>query len=103
MNTGLRCQCPALRRKRYCYAHQRARNTAAKIIAERARQRWFEADLMSNRKAVQRALSQVMTRMLVDEIDHKQAGQILEKLKLASSALRRTGQKCGSNGQGVAP
>ena len=103
MNGETRCRCPALRRKRYCYTHQRAQSRAAKMIAERVRQRWFESVPLEDARSVQRALSQVMNRLLLDEIDHKQAGQILYKLQTATVDFRRTGQNCGSNGQGVAP
>jgi len=40
---------------------------------------------------VQRALMQVMTRLVSGEIDHKQAGQILYKLQTASVNLRTAG------------
>jgi hypothetical protein len=103
MASATRCRCPAMRRKRYCYTHQRAHARSVKTSAERARQRWFESVSLQNARSVQRALSDVVNRLLRDEMDSKQAGRLLYKLQTASIDLRLTGQKCGSNGQGVAP
>jgi hypothetical protein len=89
-NAARHCKSPAMRRKRYCYFHQRAQARSAKIIAERARQRWFESAPLQDAAAVQRALTLVLSRVLSDEIDNQQAGQILHKLETAILNRRRS-------------
>ncbi|MFI5069574.1 MAG: hypothetical protein ACHP8A_01685 [Terriglobales bacterium] len=46
--------------------------------------RWFESAPLKDAASVQRALMQVMTRLLSDNIGHKQAAKILYKLQTAS-------------------
>jgi hypothetical protein len=88
MDNAIRCACPAMRGKRYCFTHQREQARRAKKTSERRRQRWFEFAPFEDLASVQRALTQVMTRLVSGEIDHKQAGQILYKLQTASMNLR---------------
>jgi hypothetical protein len=88
MDNAARCGCPAMRGRRYCFTHQREQARRAKKSAELARQRWFESAPLEDLVSVQRALAQVMTRLVSGEIDHKQAGQILYKLQTASMNLR---------------
>ncbi len=93
MNNAALCACPAMRGQRYCYSHQRKHEQGARKNAERARQswvdqRWFESVPLDEAVSVQRALAQVMTRLLSGQIDYKQAGQILYKLQTASVNLR---------------
>jgi hypothetical protein len=61
------------------------------MTAERARQKWFESAPLDDTASVQRALAQVMTRLVSGDIDPKQAGQILYKLQSASLKLRSAG------------
>jgi hypothetical protein len=91
MDNAIRCKCPAMRGTRYCYSHNRKREQDARKSAERVRQRWFESAPLEDVASVQRALMQVMTRLLSGNIDHKQAGQILYKLQTASVNLRTAG------------
>jgi hypothetical protein len=79
-----RCQRPARRRLRLCDFHHRERKRNAKKIAERARQRWFERVVLDDPKSVQKALAQVIERLLHGEIDDQRAGQLLHKLQMAS-------------------
>jgi hypothetical protein len=95
MDSATRCGCPAMRGTRYCYSHQRKREQGAKKSAERVRQRWFESAPPEDAASVQRALAQVMTRLVSGRIDHKQAGQILYKLQSASVNLRSAGLGLG--------
>jgi hypothetical protein len=88
MDNAARCGCPAMRGKRYCYTHQREQVRCAKKTAESARQRWFESAPLQDVPSVQRALAQVITRLVSGEIDHKRAGQILYRLQMASMNLR---------------
>ena len=80
-----------MRGTRYCYSHQQKRARGARKKAEHARQRWFESAPLDDVASVQRALAQVMTRLLSGKIDYKQAGQILYKLQTASVNLRTAG------------
>lgn len=91
MDNATRCKCPAMRGTRYCYSHHREQARGARKNAERARQRWFESAPLEDMASVQRALAQVMTRLLSGNVDHKQAGQILYKLQTASVNLRSAG------------
>ena len=88
MHNAARCGCPAMRGKRYCYSHQREQVRCAKKTAERTRQRWFESTPLQDIVSVQRALAQVITRLVSGQIDHKRAGQTLYKLQTASANLR---------------
>jgi len=93
MNNAALCGCPAMRGQRYCYSHQRKHEQGARKIAERARQSWFESVPLNDVKSVQRALRQVMNRLLSGQVDHKQAGQILYKLQTASVNLRSAAKR----------
>ncbi len=88
MDPDTRCQCPARRGRRYCYFHHSQQPRQAKKAAERVRQRWFESAPLGNAASVQRALAQVISRLLSGEIAHEQAGQILYQLQTISSDLR---------------
>ncbi len=77
-----------MRGQRYCYSHQRKHEQGAGKNTERARQSWFESVSLDDAASVQRALRQVMERLLSGQVDHKQAGQILYKLQTASMNLR---------------
>lgn len=91
MDNATRCGSPAMRRTRYCYSHHREQSRGARKIAEHARQRWFESAPLDDVPSVQRALMQVMSRLLSGNIGHKRAGQILNRLHKASVNLRRAG------------
>jgi hypothetical protein len=91
MDNATRCASPAMRGTRYCYSHHREQARGARKNAERARQRWFESAPLEDAASVQRALMQVMTRLLSGNIGHKQAGQILYRLQTATVNLRSAG------------
>jgi hypothetical protein len=91
MDNATRCGSPAMRGTRYCYSHHLAQARGARKNAERARQRLFESAPLEDAASVQRALTQVMTRLLSGNIAHKQAGQILYRLQTASVNLRTAG------------
>ncbi len=77
-----------MRGTRYCYSHRLQQARGARKNAERARQRWFESVPLQDAASVQRALGQVMTRLLSGNIGHKRAGQLLYRLQTASVNLR---------------
>jgi len=84
MDNTTRCASPAMRLTQYCYSHHRERARQRRKIAEQTRQRWFESAPLEDAASVQRALMQVMSRLVSGDIDHKQAGQILYQLQTAS-------------------
>jgi hypothetical protein len=88
MDNTTRCGSPAMRGTRLCYHHQLAPVRGARKSAEHARQRWFESISLDHAASVQRALAEVMTRLLSGNIGHKRAGQILCILQAASVNLR---------------
>lgn len=83
-----RCGSPTMRGTRYCYHHHLAQARSARKTAESVRQRWFESAPLEDAASVQRALTQVITRLLSGNIPHKRAGQILYRLQTASVNLR---------------
>lgn len=85
---GTRCQRPARRRLRLCDFHHREHKRNARILAERARQRWFESVALDDPKSVQKALAQLIHRLLHGEIDHDRAGQLLHELQMETLRLR---------------
>ena len=88
LEKGARCRCPAMRGTRYCFSHRHEQARDAKKNAERARQTWFESAPLDDVPSVQRAIGQVMTRLLSGSISPKQAGQMLYKLQTVSVNLR---------------
>jgi hypothetical protein len=91
MDNATRCGSPAMRGTQFCYSHRREQARRARKNAERTRQRWFESVSLEDAASVQRALLQVMTRLLSGNIGHKQAGQILYRLQTASASLSSAG------------
>jgi hypothetical protein len=89
---GSQCGRPALRRLRYCYFHQREHARAARRTAERARQRWFDSVALDDPNEVQRALREIMRRILSGQIEHKKAGQMLYKLQTVVMSSRDADQ-----------
>jgi hypothetical protein len=88
MDNATRCGSPAMRGTRFCYSHHRAQVRGVRKTSERARQRWFESVALEDAASVQRALRQVLTRLLSDDIGHQKAGQILYTLQTATIHLR---------------
>jgi hypothetical protein len=71
---------------RLCDFHHREHKRNAKRVAERVRQRWFESVSLDDPKSIQKALAQIVQRLLHDEIDHQRAGPLLHKLQMATLA-----------------
>jgi hypothetical protein len=87
-DNATRCGSPAMRGTRHCYYHQLAPARGARKNAEHTRQRWFDSVSLDDAASVQRALAEVLTRLLSGNIDHGRAGQILYRLQTASANLR---------------
>src|ERR1700681_626405 len=75
MDNATRCCSPAMKGRRYCYSHHRQQARSARKNAERARQRWFESTPLEDVASAQRALMQVIARLVSGKIDHRQEGQ----------------------------
>jgi hypothetical protein len=88
LEKGTRCRCPAMRGTRFCYSHRLEQARDARKNAERARQTWFESAPLDDVPSVQRAIREVMTRLLSGNMDRKQAGQMNYKLQTVSVNLR---------------
>ncbi len=88
----MRCGSPAMRDKRYCFFHQPERQRDARRMAERERQRWLEKVDLNDAKAAQRALWEVMWRVIEGRIEGKKAAEIIERLRdsrpVAKDAIR---------------
>jgi hypothetical protein len=88
---GVRCGSPAIRGKRYCFHHQRARGAETRWRRERQRQGWFERVALDDREAVKRALWEVMDRLLNRKIGSKRAYEIVDRLRGAIEKLNSAG------------
>ena len=72
---------------RFCYTHQRQHDRNARQTAERNRQRWFESVDLNDAKSIQRALREVMLRVVENKVEPRKAGQLLYKLQGAVANL----------------
>jgi len=86
---GTQCGSPALRRRRYCFFHDKVRRERAKIAACASAER-FDFPLLEDANSVQVALMKVIQMLGSARIDHKTAGLMLYALQTASINLRNT-------------
>jgi len=84
---GTQCGSPALRRRRYCFFHDKIRSEQAKIRASAPAAR-FALPLLEDANCVQVALMNVIQMLGSGTIDHKTAGLMLYALQTASNNLR---------------
>jgi|SRR5450755_524697 hypothetical protein len=88
---GTQCGSPALRRKRFCYFHNRWRathldlNNAGALRVTTA----VELPVLEDANSIQVALMQVMRLILCRQLDSKTGGLMLYGLQTASSNLSR--------------
>jgi hypothetical protein len=87
---GTQCGSPALRRKRYCFFHEKVRRERTKIAASASAQRSCDLPLLEDANSVQMALMKVIQMLGCGQMDHKTAGLILYGLQTASINLRNT-------------
>ena len=85
---GIQCGSPALRGRRQCFFHERAREQHNRIVKSQFRQARFVLPVLEDANAVQMALMQVMQLVAWGEIDRKVAGLLLFGLQTASANLR---------------
>jgi hypothetical protein len=88
---GTQCGSPALRRRKFCYFHDRVRRERERIAANKSLMlRRFDLPLLEDANSVQMALMKVIQMLGSGELEHKTAGLMLYALQTASSNLRYT-------------
>jgi hypothetical protein len=85
---GIQCNSPALRRKRFCFFHNRWRQNSLSLNRAR-RLTNFELPVLEDGNSIQAALMEVMRLVATQQMDHKTAGLLLYALQIASSNLVR--------------
>jgi len=90
METGYRCQSPAMRDRRHCFYHSnwRARRMAMARARSRGEKWWFTLPPLEDMRAVQSAIAQVIEALAAELIDLKHAQGLLNGLRLASHNFR---------------
>lgn len=88
---GTQCGSPALRRKRFCYFHNRWRATKLDLNNAGALRvaTTVELPVLEDANSIQVALMQVMRLILCRQLDPKTGGLMLYGLQTASSNLSR--------------
>jgi len=84
---GTQCGSPALRRRRFCFFHDKIRREQARVAASAPAAR-FTFPLLEDANSVQVALMNVIQMLGAGTIDHKTAGLMLYALQTASNNLR---------------
>src|SRR5277367_4005063 len=88
---GVQCGSPALRRRRYCYFHDRMLDGRKRFSERHLKPRpLFSMCLLEDANAVQVALMQVLQLLGSGQMDHKTAGLMLYGLQTASANVRQT-------------
>ena len=90
METGYRCQSPAMRDRRHCFYHSnwRARRMAMARARSRGEKWWFTLPPLEDMRAVQSAIAQIIEALAAELIDLKHAQGLLNGLRLASHNFR---------------
>ena len=88
--SGTRCESPALKGKAYCYfhfrAHQQRHRAVDRFAAFMAHK--FDVSVLEDRSAIQLAISEVVSAMAQNYMDHKRGGKILYGLQLALQGIK---------------
>jgi hypothetical protein len=89
---GIQCGSPALKRRKFCYFHDRWQQRRIQIGANQARRARYSLDLpiLEDANSVQVALMQGLRLLLTRQIDHKTASLLFYALQTASSNLAQT-------------
>ncbi len=86
--SGLRCGSLALRNKRYCYYHQRARPAMVNFAETNRHPVLLSLPLFEDAHAIQVTLHRVVFHLLEGHIGQKTAGLLLYAMQIASSNLK---------------
>ena len=84
---GVQCSSPALRRKRFCFFHERVQYER-KLAAQDKSARDFGFPLLEDANSIQVALMKIVQMLGAGSIDIKTAGLMLYALQTASANLR---------------
>jgi hypothetical protein len=94
---GVQCGSPALRRKRFCFFHQRFQGERIRLAADNAKANarattkrssgTFTLPVLEDANSIQIALMEVMRLLLSRQIEHKTASLLLYALQTASHNL----------------
>ncbi len=76
---GLRCQSPAMKRRKFCFYHEKSRPLPAHRL---------ELPLLEDANAVQMAIQQVARNIAQGSLDNKRAGLLLYALQTAALNLK---------------
>jgi hypothetical protein len=87
---GVQCGSPALRRKAYCYFHERAQYERERAATAAPGTRTFGFPLLEDANSIQVALMKVLQMLGAGVLDHKTAALMLYGLQTASANLRST-------------
>jgi hypothetical protein len=79
---GQQCKAPAMKDTDRCYKHQ------AQADIERRRRAQYTLPPLVDLKTVQREIGNVAQALIQDRIDEDYAGELLQKLEMASMAWR---------------
>ena len=86
---GLQCGSPALRRKKFCFFHQRWRNYPKTHRSKWSDPvSWFDLPPLEDANSVQEAVMQVTRLVLCGRMDNKTAGVLLYALQIANTNLK---------------
>jgi hypothetical protein len=86
---GTQCGSPSLRETKYCYYHVRYHWPELEAL-ENNRELRQSLPTLEDANSIQVSLANVIERLVLQEIDHKQAALILYALQTASMNLKRT-------------
>ena len=86
---GTQCGSPSLRDCKFCFYHVRYHSQDMEALEEKNDLR-HSFPTLEDANSIQVALAKVVERLLMLEIDHKQASLILYALQTASMNLKRT-------------
>ncbi len=88
--SGTRCGSPALKGKAYCYFHFRAHQQRHRTVDHYAAfvAHKFDVAVLEDRAAIQLAISEVVSAMAQNYMDHKRGGKILYGLQLALNGMK---------------
>ena len=86
---GAQCNSPALRKKRFCFFHNRFQAERLKLAQDkRRRTATIFFPVLEDANSIQVALMQVMRLLITQQIEHPTARLLLQALRLATTNLK---------------
>jgi hypothetical protein len=92
--SGTKCGSPALKGRAYCYFHFRAHQQRHRTVDHYAAfvAHKFDVAVLEDRAAIQLAISETVSAMANNYMDHKRGGKILYGLQLALQGMKHPEQ-----------